>query len=105
MKELKKLRELRESRGLTLDQVADELDLRNQYVSNYELGNRRADYEILKKFADFYGVTIDYILERDTSVGQDFLRVMKKAEADGVTPDELEEAMNFIVKMRKRDNE
>jgi len=60
---LKRLRELRERKGLTLEQVATELGLRNQYISNYELGKRNPDYETLKKFADFYGVTTDYILD------------------------------------------
>lgn len=59
------LRELREKRGLTLEQVAEKLDLRNQYVSNYELGKRKPDYDTLSKFADFYGVTVDYLLGRE----------------------------------------
>lgn len=58
------LRELREKRGLTLEQVAEKLGLRNQYVSNYELGKRKPDYDTLSKFADFYGVTVDYLLGR-----------------------------------------
>ncbi len=103
MRELKKLRELREKRGLTLDQVAEELGLRNQYVSNYELGKRRPDYETLKKFADFYGVTIDYILEREElNTNQEYLRVMKKAEKDGFTPSEIESALDFLRGRRKR---
>ncbi len=60
-----RLRELRTARGLTLEEVAEHLGLRNQYVSNYELGRRNPDYETLKKFADFYGVTTDYLLEHD----------------------------------------
>lgn len=62
---MKILRELREKRGLTLEQVAEELGLRNQYVSNYELGKRKPDYDILSRFADFYGVTVDYLLGRN----------------------------------------
>lgn len=60
-----RLRELREKRGLTLDQVAAALGLRNQYVSNYELGKRRPDYDTLSKFADFYHVSTDYLLGHD----------------------------------------
>ena len=63
---MRRLRELREKRGLTLEQVADALGLRNQYVSNYELGKRRPDFETLSKFADFYHVSVDYLLERDS---------------------------------------
>ena len=62
---MKILRELRENKGLTLEQVAEALGLRNQYISNYELGKRRPDYDTLAKLADFYGVTVDYLLGRE----------------------------------------
>ena len=61
---MKILRGLREKRGLTLEQVADAVGLRNQYVSNYELGKRKPDYETLCNLADFFGVSVDYILGR-----------------------------------------
>lgn len=60
------LRKLRESRGLTLEQVAEALGSKNQYISNYELGKRRPDYEMLSRFADFYGVSVDFLLGRGT---------------------------------------
>lgn len=62
---MNRLRELRKAKGLTLEEVASKLGLRNQYISNYELGRRNPDYDTLKKFADFYGVTTDYLLEHD----------------------------------------
>lgn len=65
---MKTLRDLREKRGLTLEQVAEALDSKNQYISNYELGKRRPDYDMLIKFADFYGVTVDYLLGREPKV-------------------------------------
>ena len=34
--------------------------------SNYESGNRQPDNETLKKLADFYEVTVDYLLGKDT---------------------------------------
>ena len=59
---MKILRELREKRGLTLEQVAEGVGLRNQYISNYELGKRRPDYDTICKLADFFGVSVDYLL-------------------------------------------
>lgn len=100
-----RLRELREARGLTLEQVATSLNLRNQYVSNYELGKRRPDYETLKKFADFYHVTIDYILGREniSSEEQDFLRVKERALKEGITAEDLELALDFIKRAKEAD--
>lgn len=33
-------------------------------ISRYETGERQADYETLIKFADYFNVSIDYLLER-----------------------------------------
>ncbi|MBP3337353.1 MAG: helix-turn-helix transcriptional regulator [Clostridia bacterium] len=97
---MKRLRELREQHGYTLEQVAEALDLRNQYVSNYELGKRRPDYDTLKKFADFYQVSIDYLLEREDG---EFTRVINKAKAEGVTAEDLEKALEFLRYAKERD--
>lgn len=98
---MKRLRTLREQRGYTLEQVAEALGLRNQYVSNYELGKRRPDYETLKKFADFYGVSVDYLLEREDG---EFARVINKAKAEGITAQDLEKALDFLKYAKERDS-
>ena len=98
---MKRLRTLREQRGYTLEQVAEALGLRNQYVSNYELGKRRPDYETLKKFADFYGVSVDYLLEREDG---EFTRIINKAKAEGITAQDLEKALDFLKYAKERDS-
>lgn len=98
---MKRLRILREQRGYTLEQVAEALGLRNQYVSNYELGKRRPDYETLKKFADFYGVSVDYLLEREDG---EFTRIINKAKAEGITAQDLEKALDFLKYAKERDS-
>ena len=97
---MKRLRELREQHGYTLEQVAEALGLRNQYVSNYELGKRRPDFETLKKFADFYKVSVDYLLERKDG---EFTHIIRRAIAEGIPPDELEKALNFLRYAKERD--
>ena len=59
-----RLRELRESRGFTQLKVAIDLNLNQNSVSRYESGAREAGYELLIQFADYYNVSIDYILYR-----------------------------------------
>ena len=56
-----RLYELRCSRKLSQGVVGDMLNLSQTRVSAYERGGSIPS-EILKQFADFYGVTIDYIL-------------------------------------------
>lgn len=59
-----KLAELREKLGLTQEEVANRLKISRAALSHYETNRREPDYETLRKFADFYNVSIDYILGR-----------------------------------------
>ena len=56
-----RLYELRCSRKLSQGVVGDMLNLSQTRVSAYERGGSIPS-DILKQFADFYGVTVDYIL-------------------------------------------
>ena len=58
------MRELREQRGYTQLKVALDLNLNQNSISRYESELREAGYDMLIKFADYYGVSIDYILCR-----------------------------------------
>lgn len=59
---MKNLKLLRKSFNLTLQQLADELGTSNQVLSRYERGEREADYNTLAKIAQFFNVSIDYLL-------------------------------------------
>lgn len=56
----RKLRTLRKGKKMTQQDVADRLGLVRATVSNYEVGKRTPHLSLLKKFAEFYGVTLDY---------------------------------------------
>ncbi|MEC1660998.1 helix-turn-helix transcriptional regulator [Bacillus sp. FSL R5-0560] len=57
-----RLVELRKSKKLTQQGLADKLKITRSSLSQYEIGNRQPDYETLKKIADFFEVTTDYLL-------------------------------------------
>lgn len=59
-----RLRELRKQKGYTQQKVALDLNLSQNSISRYEKGIREADYDLLIRFADYYNVSIDYILYR-----------------------------------------
>lgn len=61
-----KLKELREAAGYNKREVAEKLDMPYTTYNNYETGAREAGSETLKKIANLYGVSIDYIFENDT---------------------------------------
>ena len=59
-----RLRQLREERNLTQLKVSMDLFLNQNSISRYESGAREASYDLLIRFADYYNVSIDYILFR-----------------------------------------
>lgn len=59
-----RLKELREQKGLSQLKLAMDLSMNQNSISRYETGAREADYQTLIKFADYFNVSIDYLLER-----------------------------------------
>lgn len=59
-----RLKELRENKGITQLKLAVDLNMNQNNISRYENGTREADYETLIKLADYFDVSIDYLLER-----------------------------------------
>ena len=59
-----RLKELRIKRGISQLKLAMDLSMNQNSISRYETGVREADYSTLVKFADYFQVSIDYLLER-----------------------------------------
>lgn len=60
-----RLRQLREGFGLVLQDVADLFGTSRNVPSQWEGGQREPSYQHLIRLADFYGVTIDWLLGRE----------------------------------------
>ncbi|HEK9100172.1 helix-turn-helix transcriptional regulator [Bacillus pfraonensis] len=61
-----RLRKLRKTNKLTMKELGQKLNLAESTISGYENGNRKPDYDTLNKFADFFEVSADYLLGRDS---------------------------------------
>lgn len=59
-----RLKELRKKKGMSQLRLAMELNLNQNTISRYETGEREADYKTLIMIADYFNVSIDYLLER-----------------------------------------
>ena len=57
-----RIKDLREDRDLKQRQLAEFLNFSQQVYSNYELGQRDIPTDVLIRLADFYGVSVDYLL-------------------------------------------
>ena len=61
-----RLKELRKEKNISQLKLALDLSMNQNTISRYETGEREADYKTLIKIADYFNVSIDYLLEQIT---------------------------------------
>ncbi|MCX4313557.1 MAG: helix-turn-helix transcriptional regulator [Clostridia bacterium] len=59
-----RIKELRKQRNISQIKLAMDLNLNQNSISRYESGEREADYATLIAIADYFDVSLDYLLER-----------------------------------------
>jgi transcriptional regulator with XRE-family HTH domain len=59
-----RLKELRKKRHLSQITLAMDLNMNQNSISRYENGEREADYATLIAIADYFHVSVDYLLGR-----------------------------------------
>jgi len=60
-----KLKELRENKGLTQNELAHMLNTSRTTITEYERNTNEPNFDMLIKIADIFNVTIDYLLCRN----------------------------------------
>lgn len=83
------IKNLRKNHGYTVKQVASGTGISENVYPKYESGILNAGVPVLVKIADFYGVSVDYLLGRDTEPKP--LEQLAKISAMDVTEETLVE--------------
>ncbi|WP_144452718.1 helix-turn-helix domain-containing protein [Bacillus subtilis] len=108
-----KIKKLREEKKMKQQEVADKLGIARTTYASYEQGKREPDHETLIKIADYYNVTIDFLLRGESQETHDeiFNEQARKiledpdtlvAAADGkITASILEAAQRIIAEQLK----
>lgn len=93
-----RLKELRVNTGKSQTAIAKALGVSQRTYCNYENGAREADYGTLCKLADFFGVSVDYLLERDTDKSAELPPTDKELSEmlSTLTKSELDDTKNYI---------
>ena len=60
-----KLKELRTKKCITSEQLAEKLDVAKSIIWSYELNKKEPSNSHLIKIADFFDVSVDYLLDRE----------------------------------------
>lgn len=88
-----RLKELREYYGMTQAEVAECLNFSSAAISNYECGEREPGIEELVLLADFFQVSLDYLVGRiDDSIQQGKKRIIRYTVTETMkVPDSISE--------------
>lgn len=62
----KTLKTLRNSRNISATKLSEDLNIHRGSLSNWETGRRTPDSEMLLKIANYFNVSVDYLLGNDT---------------------------------------
>ena len=90
----KRLRKLRKNRGLTLTQMADKFHKTKATFSAYENNKRKPSIDLVAELADFFNVSIDYLMGK-TDMKEDKTDDIRKAIEDNP---ELAEYWDHVLK-------
>lgn len=63
-----RLRSLREDRDISTTELANVLHIQTRTLNYYETDKREPDYNTLVKIADYFDVSLDYLLCRTNSI-------------------------------------
>ena len=113
-----RLKKLREGRGMNQTDLANQLQVSSSAIGMYEQGLREPNVERLIRMADFFGVSLDYLMCRTNDKSTSFspmtrdlidllhlsdeeILKIRVAEIDG-KPVSKEDFKNFIMQVRLR---
>ncbi len=88
-----RIKDLRQARHMTQVELAKELGLTKQCVSNWENGNIAPSIEMLMRLADFFCVSTDYLLGRDDN---------QSLGVEGLNPAEIVHIQQIINDLKTR---
>ena len=79
-----RIRALRKQRGWTMKQLGQRMELAESTISGYENEIRRPDLDTLIRFAELFGVSVDYLLGRsdDAAIGGNLAAAAREQAAN-----------------------
>jgi len=97
------LKKLRENKNLLQKELAEILNVTSQTVSGWEIGRTQPEYQMLLKIANFFEVSVDYLLGNDSENLKEIDTLKKLLLKSGfmeneedLTNEELDRIIKFI---------
>ena len=105
-----RLKELRKERNLTQEDIGNLCDVAKNTVSNWENNINQPPFDIVKKLAHYFGVTIDYLLnftQEDMDNMERLKQALKQAgmwdySVDDMSREDFEKAMKIVAMLKEK---
>lgn len=90
-----KLKALRMRNHFTQQDIADRLGVTRSTVSNFEIGRRKPEVDVLEKLAVIYGVDLNYFSTQPIAVNE-LIELVERAENIFNSPDITEDKKDKV---------
>ena len=60
--DMNRIRDLREKRGITQEELAGAIGKTHSTIARYELGNRRINVDTIRRMCDYFGCSMGYLM-------------------------------------------
>lgn len=97
-----RLRELRTIKGVSQDTVAEACAISRVGLARYETGQRVPVVKIASRLAEYYGVSVEYLLGKDSAEPQekaptqDDARAEAKMLLEGMDDEQYQSALQYL---------
>lgn len=102
------LRNLRESRKLTQANMASILEIERSTYTKYESGKSKPDSIMLNKIADYFDVSIDYLLGRTSIPNLQRLKNKEKSchniDVSGLSDEAIRQVEDYVEFVKQKYN-
>ncbi len=82
-----RLKKLRIAKGITQKEMARYLNVIEQAYQRYEYGKREPKYDVAIIIADFFDVSLDYLMGRTDSPARVYNSTITEEQSKSATPD------------------
>ena len=105
-----RLKELRISKNLSQEELSNILNVRKSSISNWETGKATPTFDMLTKIAQYFGVTIDYLLnftQEDMDNMEKLKQALKQAgmwdySMNDMSREDFEKAMKIVAMLKEK---
>jgi len=117
-----RLRQLRENKQMYQKDLAKILGVSAGAIGMYETNKRAPDFETLNKIADYFDVTVDYLLgrtndkeikvydkdqipEKFKNLGLEYIEIAKELELSDISVEEMKKFIELMKIAKKKEQE